>query len=84
MTTTELKPLKTEYCCMDEDGCTDRDIVKKVNQIIAYINDNIANVNIVKCNACIHRGECLMEAWLNNVEAKDKFCCAGSKDGEKE
>ncbi len=34
-----IEKLELPFCCMDEDGNTDRDIVKKVNEIIDVLNE---------------------------------------------
>ncbi len=34
-----IQKLELPFCCMDEDGNTDREIVKKVNEIIDVLNE---------------------------------------------
>lgn len=34
-----VQKLELPFCCMDEDGNTDKDIVKKVNEIIDVLNE---------------------------------------------
>lgn len=36
---TMIEPLKQKYYVLDEDGCSDREVVEKVNELIGILNE---------------------------------------------
>lgn len=34
-----IEPLKQKYYVLDEDGCSDREVVEKVNELIGILNE---------------------------------------------
>ena len=50
-----VEPLKKEYYVLDEDGCSDREIVEKVNELVRIINEQqkkIRQLELMKSQRC--------------------------------